>query len=143
MRLWLRQNKSLLGSESYSIKKANYLITRKTKIRVFFIYLFIIKIVANIIRKARSRRYIAVQIKVYKYKVVSTNFNDDIYCIEIIYLEERLHLLVNILAIGSLVRWCCTSSHLLCRLWGYYGAKRPLVLDVIYSKISIKKILAR
>jgi hypothetical protein len=41
--------------------------------------------------------------KVYKYKVVSTRFNDDIYSIEIIYLEERLHALVNILAMGSLV----------------------------------------
>jgi hypothetical protein len=41
--------------------------------------------------------------KVYKYKVVSTIFNDDIYGIEIIYLQERLHVLVNILAVGSLV----------------------------------------
>jgi hypothetical protein len=40
------------------------------------------------------------QPKVYKYKVVSTSFNDDIYGIEIIYLEERLHVLVNILAMG-------------------------------------------
>jgi hypothetical protein len=39
----------------------------------------------------------------YKYKVVSTIFNDDIYGIEIIYLQERLHVLVNILAMGSLV----------------------------------------
>jgi hypothetical protein len=36
--------------------------------------------------------------KVYKCKVVSTSFNDDIYGIEIIYLEERLQVLVNILA---------------------------------------------
>jgi hypothetical protein len=42
-------------------------------------------------------------IKVYKYKVISTSFNVDIYGTEIIYLEERLHLLVNILAMGSLV----------------------------------------
>jgi hypothetical protein len=41
--------------------------------------------------------------KVYKYKVVSPSINDDIYGIEIIYLEERLHVLVNILAMGSLV----------------------------------------
>jgi hypothetical protein len=40
--------------------------------------------------------------KVYKYKVVSTIFNDDIYGIEI-YLQERLHVLVHILAMGSLV----------------------------------------
>jgi hypothetical protein len=40
--------------------------------------------------------------KVYKYKVVSTIFND-IYGIEIIYQQERLHVLVNILAMGSLV----------------------------------------
>jgi hypothetical protein len=48
------------------------------------------------------------QIKVYKYKVVSTNFNDDIYGIEIIYLEERLHVLVNIIdmhgQLGLMVR---------------------------------------
>jgi hypothetical protein len=43
-------------------------------------------------------------IKVYKYKVVSTSFNDDIYGIEIICLQERLHVLVNILAMGSLVQ---------------------------------------
>jgi hypothetical protein len=42
-------------------------------------------------------------VKVYKYKVVSTIFNDDIYGIEIIHLQERLHALVNILAMGSLV----------------------------------------
>jgi hypothetical protein len=41
--------------------------------------------------------------KVYKYKVVSTIFNDDFYGIEIIYLQERLHVLVKILAMGSLV----------------------------------------
>jgi hypothetical protein len=41
--------------------------------------------------------------KVCKYKVVSTIFNYDIYRIEIIYLQERLHVLVNILAMGSLV----------------------------------------
>jgi hypothetical protein len=41
--------------------------------------------------------------KVYKYKVVSTSFNDDIHGIEIIYLQERLHVLINILAMGSLV----------------------------------------
>jgi hypothetical protein len=41
--------------------------------------------------------------KVYKYKVVSTIFNDDIYGIEMIYLQERLHVLVKILAMGSLV----------------------------------------
>jgi hypothetical protein len=45
--------------------------------------------------------------KVYNYKVVSTIFNDDIYGIEIKYLEERLHVLVNILAMCSLVWWCC------------------------------------
>jgi hypothetical protein len=45
--------------------------------------------------------------QVYKYKVVSTSFNDDIYDIEIIYLEEKLHVLVNLLAMGSLVWWCC------------------------------------
>jgi hypothetical protein len=39
--------------------------------------------------------------KVYKYKVVSTRFNDDIYGIEIIYLEERLHVLMNILAMRA------------------------------------------
>jgi hypothetical protein len=41
--------------------------------------------------------------KVYEYKVVSTSFNDDIYDIAIIYLEERLHVLVNLLAMGRLV----------------------------------------
>jgi hypothetical protein len=41
--------------------------------------------------------------KVYKYKVFSTSFIDDIYGIEIINLQERLHVLVNILAMGSLV----------------------------------------
>jgi hypothetical protein len=41
--------------------------------------------------------------KIYKYKVVSTSFNDDIYGIEIIYLEERLRVLVNILAMGCLI----------------------------------------
>jgi hypothetical protein len=46
---------------------------------------------------------ILVRTKVYKYKVVSTSFNDDIYGIEIIYLEGRLHVLINILAMGSLV----------------------------------------
>jgi hypothetical protein len=33
--------------------------------------------------------------KVYKYRVVSTSFNEDIYGIEIIYLEERLHVLMK------------------------------------------------
>jgi hypothetical protein len=42
-------------------------------------------------------------VKVNKYKVISTIFNDDIYGIEIIYLQERLHVLVNILAMGCLV----------------------------------------
>jgi hypothetical protein len=42
-------------------------------------------------------------LKVYKFKVVSTSFNDDIYSIEILYLEERLHVSVNILAMDSLV----------------------------------------
>jgi uncharacterized protein YebE (UPF0316 family) len=46
-------------------------------------------------------------VKVYKYKVVSTSFNDDIYGIDIIYLQERLHVLDNILAMGSLVWRCC------------------------------------
>jgi hypothetical protein len=46
---------------------------------------------------------LCMKIKVYKYKVVSTIFNDDIYGIEIIYLQERLHVLVNLLAMGSLV----------------------------------------
>jgi hypothetical protein len=41
--------------------------------------------------------------KVYKYKVVSTSFNDDIYGIEIIYMQERLHILVTIQAMDSLV----------------------------------------
>jgi hypothetical protein len=36
-------------------------------------------------------------VKVFKYKVVSTNFNNDIYGIEIIHLKERLHVLVDIL----------------------------------------------
>jgi hypothetical protein len=44
-----------------------------------------------------------VSTKVYKYKVVSTIFNYYIYGIEIINLHERLHVLVNILAMGSLV----------------------------------------
>jgi hypothetical protein len=43
------------------------------------------------------------QPKVYKYKVTSTSLHDNIYAIEIIYLEERLHVLANILAMGSLV----------------------------------------
>jgi hypothetical protein len=50
-----------------------------------------------------SERQSQVRIKVYKYKVVSIIFNDDIYGIEIIYLQERLHVLVKILAMSSLV----------------------------------------
>jgi hypothetical protein len=78
----------------------------------------------------------AVKPKVYKYKVISTNFNDDIYGIEIVYLEEKLHILVNIPAMGSLVLF---GTMVLPPAHNYYigcGAtianKRPLVLDVCF-----------
>jgi hypothetical protein len=54
--------------------------------------------------------------KVYKHKVVSTHFNDDICGIEIIYLQERLHVLVNILAWAAWSDGAATSSQLLYRL---------------------------
>jgi hypothetical protein len=49
--------------------------------------------------------------KVYKYKVVSTSFNDDIYGIDIIYLQERLQVVVNM---GS---WsdCAHNYYIGCR----------------------------
>jgi hypothetical protein len=52
------------------------------------------------------------RIKVYEYKVVSTSFNDDIYSIEIIYLEERLNVQVNILySHGQLGLMVLPSAH--------------------------------
>jgi hypothetical protein len=80
------------------------------------------------------------QIKVYKYKVVSTSFNDDIYGIEIIFLKERLHVLVNILAMGSFVWWCCHQLTIIIYGIGSRAITAKGLLrwmsSVIYSKIS-------
>jgi hypothetical protein len=66
----------------------------------------------------------------YAFLLWLSSFNDDIYGIEIIYLEERQHVLVNILAMGSLVRWCCHQLTIIILVEGYYRAKRPLALFV-------------
>jgi hypothetical protein len=61
----------------------------------------LLNMITPILKQLRDLKVVLV--KVYKYKVVSTSCNDDIYFMEIIYLEKRLHVLVNILAMGSLV----------------------------------------
>jgi hypothetical protein len=73
--------------------------------------------------------------KVYKYKAVSTRFNNDIYGIENIYLEERLPVLVNIHAqLGLVVLPPAHNYYIVVGL-----LLRPLDLDVC-CYISLHKI---
>jgi hypothetical protein len=79
--------------------------------------------------------------KVYKYKVVSTILND-IYGIEIIYLEKRLHVLVNILAMGSLVWWCCHHLKMIIQVVGLLSRQKAscfgcLLLHTVRSQYRI------
>jgi hypothetical protein len=82
--------------------------------------------------------------KFYKYNVVSTIFNDDIYGIEIIYLQERLHVLVNILAMGSLVWWCCLQLTIIIKVVGLLSRQKASSFGclLLYTVRSLYKILA-
>jgi hypothetical protein len=90
--------------------------------------------------RRRARRCFLLP-KVYKYKVVSTIFNDDIYGIEIIYLQERLHVLCSWHPshgqLGLMVLPPAHNYYIGCRAT---IAPKGLLLwmsAVIYSKISI------